>query len=541
MESDLIDTLNIILQFLGGLGLFLLGMIVMTDGLKALAGNAIRRALMRFTRSPLSGAMTGATCTALLQSSSATTVAAVGFVGAGLMSFPSALGIIFGANLGTTITGWMVALLGFKLQLGLLVLPLILAGAIMHLFGRNRIANSGYAVAGFGLIFVGIMMLQQGMGGLHESLPFGQFSGDSLTDLIVLALLGIVFTVITQSSSAGVAAALTALFSGLIGFEQAAALVVGMDIGTTVTAALATIGRSVAARRTGFSHVIYNCLTGLGAFLLISPYVLLWETLAPNALMANAEIALVAFHTSFNLLGVIIVLPFTKQFARLVERLIPATAPQRTDILDHSLLQEPALAINAVQIAIEDVFHLLLRHIAVLLGSATPPPSSTAQPISLHEIQQTLDQIHNYLDEIHLEREQSAEWQRLVALIHTLDHMQRLHERCDEDAERAVTARTTATLQSQCAELVDGIGEIEIAAHSRRWHAACQRASLIATTINENRPEARATVMASIGSGELTVPDGTARLEAVRWLHRVSHHIARICTHITEAYVASAK
>ncbi len=435
----------------------------------------------------------------------------------------------------------MVALLGFKLKLGLLVLPLILLGAIMHLFGRNRIAKSGYAVAGFGLIFVGIMMLQQGMAGLQESLPIDQFSGDSITDLIVLLLLGIVFTVITQSSSAGVATALTALFSGLIGFEQAAALIVGMDIGTTVTAALATIGRSVAARRTGFSHVIYNCLTGVGAFMLITPYVLLWETLAPSALMANAEIALVAFHTSFNLLGVIIVLPFTKQFAHLVEHLIPAKAPQRTDILDRSLLQEPALAINALQIAIEDLFHLLLRHIATLLDSAAPAPSSTAEPISLYEIQQTLDQIHDYLDEIHLEREQSAEWQRLVALIHTLDHLQRLHERCDEEAERAFTARSTPALQTQCAELVDGIGEMEIAAHNRRWHVACERASQIAAMISENRTEARATVMASIGSGELTVPDGTARLEAIRWLRRVSHHIARICTHITEAYVASAE
>jgi len=216
-------------------------MIVMTDGLNALTGNAIRSALMRFTRSPLSGATTGAACTALLQSSSATTVAAVGFVGAGLMSFPSALGIIFGANIGTTITGWMVALLGFKLQLGLLVLPLVLIGSIMRLFGSGRVANIGYAIAGFGLIFIGITMLQQGMSDLQELFTFSQAGNDSVTGRIQLLLLGILFTVITQSSSAGVTTTLTALFSGMIGFEQAAAHVIGMDIGTTVTAALATI------------------------------------------------------------------------------------------------------------------------------------------------------------------------------------------------------------------------------------------------------------------------------------------------------------
>ncbi len=518
-------------------------MIVMTDGLKALAGNALRNALMRFTRSPLSGAMSGATCTALLQSSSATTVAAVGFVGAGLMSFPSALGIIFGANIGTTITGWMVALLGFKLQLGLLVLPLILLGTIMRLFGRHRIANSGYALAGFGLIFVGITMLQQGMAGFQETLHFSQFTANSIADRIVLLLLGIVFTLITQSSSAGVATTLTALFSGLIGFEQAAALIIGMDIGTTVTAALATIGRSTPARRTGFSHVIYNCFTGLGAFLLITPYVLLWETVAPGALITNAEVALVTFHTSFNLLGVIIVLPFAKQFAHLVEHLIPQKGSQVVDHLDISLLHEPALAINAVQLSVEAEFELLLQHVIMLLDldNAATTTSSAITPVGLQQMQQALDQTHDYLDQIHLKPEDSAEWARLVALIHTLDHLQRLHERCDEEGERAVTARATAALQPQCVQLLNGIAEIKVAITSKLWLEVSQQALSIADEIRDNTSPARAAVMANIGSGEISVADGTARLEAIRWLQRVSHHIAKICGHIAESYAASAR
>ena len=125
----------------GGLGLFLLGMLIMTEGLRSLAGESIRNALMSFTKSPYSGAATGAISTALLQSSSATTVAAVGFVGAGLMTFSGALGIIFGANIGTTITGWMVALLGFKLNLGTVILPFILVGVILKLFFRDKIAS----------------------------------------------------------------------------------------------------------------------------------------------------------------------------------------------------------------------------------------------------------------------------------------------------------------------------------------------------------------------------------------------------------------
>ena len=148
--------MNTLLQTIGGLGLFLLGMIIMTEALRSLAGQIIRNALMRFTRNPLSGAVTGAISTAVLQSSSATTVAAVGFVGAGLITFPESLGIIFGANIGTTITGWLVALIGFKLQLGTLMFPVIFIGVMLRLFGNKRISNIGMGIAGFALIFIGI-------------------------------------------------------------------------------------------------------------------------------------------------------------------------------------------------------------------------------------------------------------------------------------------------------------------------------------------------------------------------------------------------
>jgi len=312
-----------ILQAIGGLGLFLLGMIIMTEGLRALAGDAIRAALMRFTSSPASGAMTGAVSTAILQSSSATTVAAVGFVGAGLMTFTSSLGIIFGANIGTTITGWMVALLGFKLKLGTVMLPLILLGAVLKLFASGKWAASGYTLAGFGLIFVGIGAMQDGMSGMQGLITPQTLPDDTWLGRIQIVMLGAVATIITQSSSAGVAATLTALHASAISFEQALALVIGMDIGTTITAVLATIGGTTAAKRTGISHLIYNLITGSGALLLITPYILVLLYFAPTALAANAELSLVAFHTLFNILGLILILPFTSRFARFIERLVP--------------------------------------------------------------------------------------------------------------------------------------------------------------------------------------------------------------------------
>ena len=531
-----IDKFYVIVQVSGGLGLFLLGMIVMTDGLKALAGDVIRDALMRFTRSPVTGALTGACSTAILQSSSATTVAAVGFVSAGLMSFSAALGIIFGANIGTTVTGWMVALLGFKLKLGMLVLPLVFIGAIMRLFARGRWAQWGVALAGFGLIFVGISLLQQGMSGLQGVISFEELPGDTLTGRILLVGIGIVFTLITQSSSAGVAAALTALFAGMINFEQAAALVIGMDVGTTVTAAMATVGGSVGARRTGFSHVIYNLFTGIGALILITPYVWIWESIAPGQLVENAEIALVAFHTTFNALGVIAVLPFTFKFAHFIERIIPEKAFPFTDKLDERLLEHPSLAINTVQVSVRRELLALLGYLARLLGD-----KQTGVLIDLKEMQLALDHTHAFIDQIHLKSDKGADWQRLVALIHTLDHLQRLHERCDEEEYRAVTARNTQALQEQCKVLLETVIEVRQYIENKKWLQAKKRSQDTAISLEKSAEPFRQTVMAAISSGEVSVPEGTARLEAIRWLRRVSKHIARICNHLHEAAVSAGR
>ncbi|MGI9534447.1 MAG: Na/Pi cotransporter family protein, partial [Thermodesulfobacteriota bacterium] len=318
----MVDKFQIIIHVAGGIGLFLLGMIVLTDGLRTLAGKAMRSALMRFTSSPLSGALTGAASTAILQSSSATTVAAVGFVRAELITFPEALGIIFGANIGTTFKGWLIAILGFKLSIANFFLPIVFIGAVLRLFTKGRLATIGYSIAGFGLIFVGITVMQQSMSEMHGFISFENLPTDSFSSRLLLVGLGVLFSAITQSSSAGVVATLTALFANLINFEQAAALVIGMDIGTTVTAAMATIGGTVGAKRTGYSHVIYNLLTATIAFFLITPYTLIWDYLAPGQLIQNAEIALVAFHTLFNTLGVIVILPFTRQFAFFMEKLI---------------------------------------------------------------------------------------------------------------------------------------------------------------------------------------------------------------------------
>lgn len=513
--------------------MFLLGMVVMTDGLRTLAGSAIRNALLRFTRTPTSGAITGAVGTALLQSSSATTVAAVGFVGASLMSFPEALGIVFGANVGTTITGWLVALLGFKLKLGTIVLPIIFIGALLRLFGKGRLAATGFAIAGFGVIFVGITVMQEGMAGLEGSVRPDVLPADSWLGRIQLVTIGILVTLITQSSSAGVAAALTALYAGTINFHQAAALVIGMDVGTTVTALLATIGGSVGARRTGYSHVIYNVMTGTVALLLITPFVWLWESVGPGTLVKHAEIALVAFHTSFNTLGVLVALPFTRRFASFIERIIPEKLPSYVQKLDIQLMQQPALALNQAQLVIAHQIKALLLHLQALLCG-----NGKGLMVNLRELQDAIDEVHAYIDKVHLSDEKGVDWERLIELIHTLDHMQRLHERCEEE-HRAAAARETKELEETKDFLLN---EIELLLESfaqQNWAATAKETKDIFNSIEEGHELYRHRVVERVGRGELDVRQATRQLEARRWLLRVSRHVAQINKHFAAATLAA--
>ncbi len=522
-----------ILESLGGLGVFLLGVVIMTNGLKGVAGDALRTALSRFTRSPLSGACTGAVSTAILQSSSATTVAAVGFVGAGLLTFPQALGVIFGANIGTTITGWLIALLGFKFQLGSALMPLILFGVLMHLFGRGRMQQGGLALAGFGLIFVGIATMQLGMSGMQGQITPDTFPPDTLLGRFQLVLIGVAITLVTQSSSAGVAAALTAVFTGTISFEQAAAMVIGMDVGTTATALFATMGGAAATRRTGYSHVVYNLMTGVGAFALLSPYVWLWEWWQPGQLANHAEIALVAFHTGFNALGVIVIVPLAGPFARLMLRLVPETRNSLVCQLDPNLLGDPEMALEAIRTSEGAIFKAQMELLdGVLLGRLVKLDNE-----QLEAITKALELADAYLDQIHSAPERAREWQMLMACMHAHDHMVRLQHRLIAAAGvGAGRQQLDEAAHKRLALLVETVREIGAAAD---WQSATQAAARISTQFGEGQLSVRNAIMSDIAAGRIDTALGGDRLDADRWLSRVAHHLWRISHHFQMADDAS--
>ena len=521
--------IDLILQIFTGIGLFLLGMVILTEGLKSLAGEAMRAALIRFTHTPYSGALTGALTTALLQSSSATTVAAVGFVGAQLITYPMALGIIFGANAGTTITGWLVVLLGFKLKLGTILPPLILFGVALRLFGKGQFAKIGMTLAGFALIFVGIATMQQGMGGLENHVTPDFFPPDTVFGRIQLVLIGIVVTLITQSSSAGVAMALTALFAGAINFPQAASLVIGMDVGTTATAALATIGASASSRRTGLSHVTYNIVTAIGAFLLLSPFIYLLQSIAPGWFSKDPETALVIFHSGFNILGVIAILPFTRQFANWMMKLVPETDSLYTRALDTTLLKEPGVALEAAQVAIADICVATLLKLRQLLGDEVG--ESVPGTARLHL---AVSEALAYVDRIHFDHDKHPGWDRLIEYIHALDHLKRLLVRCDE-SRRARLALHLKEITEARHLLSQGLQAAVLDIRSGQIAASANSLRAALPNILQQTEQARNAVMEKVAEGEIDVGNATERLEAIRWLQRSADHAARITSHLEAA------
>ena len=519
--------MNGALTAVGGIGVFLLGMVIMTDGLKSLAGARVSRWLADRTASPWSGAATGALGTAVLQSSSATTVAAVGFVGAGLLTFPQALGIIFGANIGTTITGWMVALLGFKLQLGSLLLPLIFAGVLLRIFASSRTAQTGFALAGFGLVFLGIDLLQQGAAGYADNFDLEALAGDTWLGRFKLLAIGIAITLLTQSSSAGVAATLVAINAGAINFEQGAAMVIGMDVGTTVTAAIATIGASSGARRTGLSHVIYNLFTALGALLLISPFTWLWPSVVQAPILDNPEIALVAFHTLFNLLGALLVLPFSNRFARMMIRLVPESQPRYSRALDRALLREPGVALLSAREIILSEFLTLMVNINLILEQEEHEIRA-----DMGKLQAILDETHAFLDQIVIQDAESPEARQLIALIHATDHMQRLHARCDEDLERAVIASHRPELVDARRVLDEQIDLVIDAVERRDLPLAGEIARQTWDSAQAMEEKGRDSIYRAVARDAFDIRYATECAEALRWLTRVSRHISRICHYL---------
>ncbi|MDR1655894.1 MAG: Na/Pi cotransporter family protein [Treponema sp.] len=330
--------IGMLISVVGGLCLFLYGMQVMSEGIQRAAGNRMHKVLNFMTGNRFIGVITGFAVTAIIQSSSATTVMVVSFVNAGLLTLTQSIGVIMGANIGTTVTAWIVSLVGFSLKISAMALPSIGLGFIMWIVKWKHKAV-GEAIMGFGFLFLGLDFLTKAMPSLDGS-EIGFIAGVSdlgFVSILIGAGVGIVMTLIIHSSSAATAIMLTMAFNGIVGYEMAAAMVLGANIGTTIDAALAGIGAKTAAKRTALVHVLFNVIGVLLAIPFIKPLLVLVELVTPGTVTAGlvrdpaVTTHLAMLHTVFNVVNVIIFFPFVKPFASLVSFLIKDTDSEKKD------------------------------------------------------------------------------------------------------------------------------------------------------------------------------------------------------------------
>ena len=353
---------------LGGLGIFLLGMKNMSEGLQAIAGGGLRRMISAVTDNRLMAVGVGTLVTTLVQSSSITTVMVVGFVNSGFMNLAQAIGVIMGANIGTTITGWILAL-----KIGKYGLPILGLGSFGYLFVRgDRVRYTSLAIMGLGMVFFGLTLMKDGFAVVKE-LPafeawFARFDASTYIGVLKCAAVGCVLTFIVQSSSATLGITISLASIGVIPFETAAALVLGENVGTTITAWLASFGATTSARRAAYFHVIFN-LIGVAWITAIFSYYIglvnllldqdffrrLAEVDAPTGEAVSVTVKIATVHTLFNVVNTILFFPFAGLIGKLLERLIPKKEhkekPHLTS-LDIRMLETPVIAIEQSRVEV---------------------------------------------------------------------------------------------------------------------------------------------------------------------------------------------
>lgn len=346
-------------KLLAGLGIFMFGMFLMEESIRKLSGRAFKRLIRKYTTGKIKSIFSGIFVTSVLQSSSAVSLMVLAFVGAGIMTMENAIGVILGSNIGTTVTAWIVATVGFKLDIENFALPLIGSGGLVLIFlGRSeKYSNISKLLVGFGFLFMGLDYMK----GSVEVFT-NNFDISSLPDygIIVYLGIGILLTAIMQSSSATMAIILTTLNAGIIAFDSAAAMVVGANVGTTVTILLGAIGAVQVKKRVAYSHFAFNFITGILALLLMP--ILIYVVLLIIDVKHNAVVGLALFHTLFNFIGVIAFFPFIHPFAKLLTKVFPDQKTELTLHINNTTTDFAEAGISAMR---KETLHLVknvLRH-----------------------------------------------------------------------------------------------------------------------------------------------------------------------------------
>ncbi|HCD55111.1 Na/Pi symporter [Haliea sp.] len=506
---------------LGGLGLLLLGMSMMTDGLKAAAGNALQGFLERSTRTRLRAALAGFGITAIVQSSSAVIVATLGFTNAGMLRLKQAAWVVFGSNVGTTMTAWIVALIGLRIKVEVVALPLIGLGMLLKLFGNNRrAAHIGIALAGFGLLFLGLGMLRDAFIDVADWIPIERLGTSGAIGIALGVLFGALLTALIQSSSAALAIVLTASVTGVLTPLLGASLVIGANIGTTATSLLASIGATANARRLALVHVAEKMFTGLIALILLGPLWWVSEQLSGGGVgRTNISTGLALFHTLFNLLGLLLMWLLADRLLRLVERWVkqPELTSERLRYLDDTVLALPAMGVNAMHSEIKRVFKQLLSRGGIIID----PDREPAAEETLHTgvLLAAIAEYGNRIGAQHLDNGLSEQFLNLNWVREECMQLRDLFLELADIPQADITAALTPALQEALLGLMRS-GELK----QLTLEARLERKQLL----KRLRRQRRAELLEQIGSGLLSAPEATRRLHVVALLEDSAKRILHI-------------
>ncbi len=328
-------------------------MFFLEDGFRAFTGGVLEKLLARTTGSLLKSITFGVVTTTVMQSSSLVSVITISFLSAGLIGLAAGIGIIFGANLGTTTGAWLIAGLGLKVNISAYAMPM-LAFAIILVFQKSKsLKGVGYVLAGLGLLFLGIHHMKVGFETFRETIDLTQFALTGYLGLFVFTLVGVAATVIMQSSHATLVLIITALSVGQISYENALALAIGANVGTTITAIIGAMSANFMGKRLAAAHLIFNVTTGLIAIVFISQIVWVVDEIAVGVGIRGDDftLKLAVFHTVFNAIGVLVMVPFVQNLVNLLEKVIPAKVPQLVEpkFLNDSTIEFPETLVTAVR------------------------------------------------------------------------------------------------------------------------------------------------------------------------------------------------
>jgi phosphate:Na+ symporter len=533
----------------GGLGLFLFGMILMSEGLKKAAGKKLKGVLESMTKNRVIGCLVGAGLTALIQSSSASTVMIVGFVNAGLLTLKQAISVIIGTNIGTTATAWLVSISGFHIEITTYALPAIAIGFGLQIFGRTRTAkNTGEIILGFGILFIGIDFMRGAFDGLENSERTHAFFV-KIADIPILAILaGMIVTMLIQSSSAAVASIQLLAMSGAFGTDWDVALkvsipfILGSNIGTTITAQLAALRANLYARRAAWAHTMFNvigasiCYWFIGLIQIFVGVVSPWQL---TAMTIGGSIAIA--HTTIKLFEAMFFLPLTGVLEKIVIRLVPEKAGDlmaRPTVLERHLLATPDLAIQQTRREIVRMARVAKRAVTrAIEGVADDDRKKLEAARTTEEVTDNLQyEITSYLaalSEKELSEEVSTE---LPVLMHTINDLERIGDHAEnivEIAERKIEQKLLfsdkaldeiAELKTEVEQMCDSI----ISALEKNDIASATSALASENNLNRMQIDFRRSHVSRMAEGICSAESGLIFIDLVDNVEKIGDHLTNI-------------